>query len=85
MNSLGLLVLDFELIKLKFRSAWLPDQQICAVLNTEGNKLSIISALVTGIVLLIIMLVGLVRMGCHGSGAFRLGQLLWKQVRLSPL
>lgn len=46
------------------------------------------SALFTNIVLLLIMLVGLVRMGCHGGGAFRLGQLgqlLWKQVQLSLL
>jgi len=28
------------------------------------------------------MLVGLVRLGCCGSGAFRLGHLLWQQVQL---
>ena len=53
--------------------------------NTEGSKPSIVSALVTDISLLLIMLVGLVRLGCHGGDGFRLGQLLWKQVQLSLL
>ena len=50
------------------------------MINTEENKASIIVALVTDIVLLLLVLVGLLRL-LHGSGgSFALGRLLWKQV-----
>jgi hypothetical protein len=35
---------------------------------------------ITDIVLLLIMLVGLLRLRCHGRGTFGLGHLLWQQV-----
>ena len=35
----------------------------------------------TELFLLAIMLVGLFRLRCHGTGSFALGRLLWKQVR----
>jgi len=59
----------------------MPDSNICMTLNTQGNKTNFISILVTDIVLLLIMLVGLHRLHCHGGGTFRLGRVLWKQVR----
>jgi hypothetical protein len=56
------------------------DQLTCVTVNTEGSKPSIVSILVTDIVLISIMLLGLLRLRCHGGGAFGLGKLLWKQV-----
>lgn len=35
---------------------------------------------VTDIALLLIMLVGLFRLRCHGGGTFGLAQVLWRQV-----
>jgi hypothetical protein len=39
-----------------------------------------IVAFVTDILLLIIMLVGLFRLGCHTQGSLATGRLLWNQV-----
>jgi hypothetical protein len=60
----------------------MPDPNTCVTLNTQGNEPNVISTLVTDIVLLLIMLIGLYRLQCHGGGTFRLGRLLWKQVKL---
>jgi hypothetical protein len=59
----------------------MPDLKLCMTLNILGNKANIISTLVADIVLLLIMLLGLHRLHCHGGGTFRLGRVLRKQVR----
>jgi len=59
----------------------MPGPNICVTLNTQDNEPNIISTLVADIVLLLIMLLGLHRLYGHGGGTFRLGRLLWKQVR----
>jgi hypothetical protein len=54
------------------------------MINVKSNKATIISMFLTDFILLVIMLVGLLRMGIFGTGTFalgRLGRLLWKQVR----
>jgi hypothetical protein len=50
------------------------------VLNSAKNKSSIIVALISDIVLLLIVLIGLLRLLHDGGGTFALGRLLWKQV-----
>jgi hypothetical protein len=60
---------------LQIRSAWLPEQSVCAVLNTNSFTLGVTSMFITDVILLLIMLVGLLRLRSFG-----LGQLLWKQV-----
>jgi hypothetical protein len=59
----------------------MPIVDSCNVLNVESTKLNIIITLGTDIILLIIMLVGLLRLNLHESGAFGLGRLMWRQVR----
>ncbi|KAN0141803.1 hypothetical protein V8E53_000265 [Lactarius tabidus] len=59
-------------------SAWVPEQSVCGVLNTESSNKNAIATLVSDVVLLLTMLVGLLRLSRNGmmSG---FGQLLWKQ------
>jgi hypothetical protein len=69
---------------LQIRSTWDPAQDSCDNPNVKSNIVTIISMFITDILLLVIMLIGLLRMGRRGTGAFslgRLGRLLWKQVR----
>jgi len=63
----------------KIRAVWMPIVDSCNVLNVESTKLNIIITLGTDIILLLIMLVGLLRLNLHESGAFGLGRLMWKQ------
>ncbi|KAH9981974.1 hypothetical protein BJV74DRAFT_887218 [Russula compacta] len=64
----------------ELRSMWVPDLDTCSIAKSHGTlKLNFIFTLVTDIVLLSIMLLGLLRMRCHGSGSFALAHLLWKQ------
>jgi hypothetical protein len=62
---------------LQVRVAWLPELNLCGVLNPDIFTLSVTSMFVTDVILLLIMLVGLLRLRLH---IFGLGQLLWKQV-----
>ena len=64
---------------LQLRSAWVPEQSVCVVLNTETSNQNATATLVSDVVLLLTMLVGLLRLSRNGmmSG---FGQLLWKQV-----
>ncbi|KAF8491207.1 hypothetical protein F5888DRAFT_1075420 [Russula emetica] len=63
----------------RMRASWDPILQECMVLNTEKDKFSSISILISDIVLLLIVLIGLLRLHDSG-GTFALGRLLWKQV-----
>jgi len=47
--------------------------------KVESNKVSIITMFITDFILLVVMLVGLLRMGVLGPDTFALGSLLWKQ------
>ena len=53
----------------------------CVTINTPSNTAALISMAVTDIILLLIMLVGLLRLGGHRGGTFGLAHLLWKQVQ----
>jgi hypothetical protein len=44
-----------------------------------STKLNTITTLVTDIALLLIMLIGLLRLGFHEPGVYGLGRLLWRQ------
>jgi hypothetical protein len=55
---------------------------ICSVVNRHIPELNIFVTLATDIILLLIMSLGLLRLGFHErSGVSGLGHLLWKQVR----
>jgi hypothetical protein len=58
----------------------LSTQLTCVVANTKSNTFTLVAMVITKIALLFIMLVGLHRLRRHGSGAFGLTHLLWKQV-----
>jgi hypothetical protein len=55
----------------------------CVVTNVETSQPSLISLFVTDFLLLLIMLAGLLRF--RRGGTFRLGHLLWRQVRAAIL
>jgi hypothetical protein len=60
---------------LQIRSAWVPEQSVCAVSKINNVTLGVTSMFTTDVILLLIMLVGLLRLRRFG-----LGKLLWKQV-----
>jgi hypothetical protein len=60
---------------------WSPEQSTCAVINFESSKVTVVLALVTDVLLLLIMLIGLLRMRFEAGGALSLGRILWKQVQ----
>ena len=64
----------------QLRSKWMAGVFPCVTINTPSNTAALISMAVTDIILLLIMLVGLLRLGGHRGGTFGLAHLLWKQV-----
>jgi hypothetical protein len=50
------------------------------VANLYISERNILVTLATDMILLLIMFIGLLRLGFHERGAFGLGRLLWKQV-----
>lgn len=67
----------------QIRPVWapVPLADSCSMAKVESNKVSIITMFITDFILLVVMLVGLLRMGVLGPDTFALGSLLWKQVR----
>ncbi|KAH9956525.1 hypothetical protein BC827DRAFT_752812 [Russula dissimulans] len=64
----------------QIRATWTPDESTCSVLNIESNKSNVIVTFSTDIVLLVIMLIGLLRLGFHERSTFGgIGHLLWRQ------
>jgi len=63
----------------RIRTAWVPAMSTCVITNIHSTKLNLITTLTTDVVLLLIMLVGLLRLGFHESGVYGLGHLMWKQ------
>jgi hypothetical protein len=64
----------------QIRATWDPLLTICVITNINSTNLSLITTLVTDVILLLIMLVGLLRLGFHEPGVYSLGRLMWKQV-----
>ena len=48
--------------------------------NIHITKLNMITLLITDIALLLIMLIGLLRLGFNEPGIYELGHLMWRQV-----
>jgi len=63
----------------RVRTSWDPLLTTCNVLDIHSTKLNTITTLFTDIALLLIMLVGLLRLGFHEPGVYGLGRLLWRQ------
>jgi len=63
----------------RVRTSWDPLLSTCAVLDIHSTKLNTITTLVTDIALLLIMLIGLLRLGFHEPGVYGLGRLMWRQ------
>jgi hypothetical protein len=59
---------------------WVPAMSTCVISNIHSTKLNMISTLITDVVLLLVMLIGLLRLGFHESGVYGLGHLMWRQV-----
>ena len=58
---------------------------ICVVDNISGTRLNMIATLITDIVLLLLMLIGLLRLGFYKRDALDLGRLMWRQVGVFAL
>ena len=54
-------------------------------INVLATKLNTITTCATDIALLLIMLIGLLRLGFHETSVAGLGKLMWKQVGSAPL
>ena len=65
---------------LQIRASWIPEAGTCVISNIHITKLNMISTLITDIALLLIMLIGLLRLGFNEPSVFGLGHLMWKQV-----
>lgn len=65
---------------LQLRASWVPEAGACITPNIDTTKLNIITTLTTDIALLLIMLIGLLRLGFNEPGVYGLGRLMWKQV-----
>ena len=65
---------------LQIRDPWIPEAGTCVLSNAHSTKLNMITTLITDIALLLIMLIGLLRLGFNEPGVYGLGRLMWKQV-----
>jgi len=63
----------------RFRQEWDNSIGSCTTINFQSTKVTMVVAFVTDILLLIIMLAGLFRLGCHRHGSLATGRLLWNQ------
>jgi len=63
----------------RFRQGWDNSIGTCTPINFQSTKLTMIGAFVTDILLLIVMLAGLFRLGCHRQGSLATGRFLWNQ------
>jgi len=63
----------------RIRATWDPLLTICIITNISSTNINLITTLVTDVVLLLIMLIGLLRLGFHEPGAYSLGRLMWRQ------
>ncbi|KAF8494704.1 hypothetical protein F5888DRAFT_1716169, partial [Russula emetica] len=61
-------------------AVWDPAQDGCDPVNTKSSVLSLLPAIISNLVLLLIMLVGLFILRRHDGGTFGLSRVLWKQV-----
>jgi len=66
----------------QIRALWIPEpgSGSCVTTNINSTKLNMITTLITDIALLLIMLIGLLRLGFDGPGVFETGRLMWRQV-----
>ena len=61
----------------------MPELATCTIIDIHSTKLNLITMLISDIVLLLIMLIGLLRLGFYESSAYGLGKLMWRQVGAS--
>ena len=69
----------------QMRSEWVPALGICISPDFLSIKFNTITTLIADFLLLIIMLIGLLRLGLHEPDVTGLGRLMWRQVRVSTL
>ncbi|KAH9037441.1 hypothetical protein EDB85DRAFT_2273360 [Lactarius pseudohatsudake] len=63
----------------KLRATWVPVPGVCAVLNIESSKNTVIVTLVTDVILCLTMLVGLLRLRQNGTTMVALWNFFWRQ------
>jgi len=63
----------------RLRANWNFISSQCQELNSQSSKPNIIVLFITDVVLLLIMLVGLFRLGFHEAGVCGLGHFMWRQ------
>jgi hypothetical protein len=55
------------------------------VVSMSELKLNMLMSFIDEIILLVLMLVGLLRLGLHDPGVIGFGRLMWRQVRVYAL
>jgi len=63
----------------RIHASWIPEADTCVITDIHSTQLNMIATLITDIVLLLIMLIGLLRLGFNEPGVYGLGYLMWKQ------
>jgi len=63
----------------RMHASWVPEADTCVTTDIHSTKLNMITTLITDIALLLIMLIGLLRLGFNEPGVYGLGRLMWKQ------
>ena len=58
----------------------MPKPGTCVITNIHSTNLNVIAILITDVALLLIMLIGLLRLGFNEPGVYGLGRLMWRQV-----
>jgi len=58
----------------------MPMSGTCGITNIHITKLNMIVTLIMDIALLLIILIGLLRLGFNEPGIYGLGRLMWRQV-----
>ncbi len=69
----------------QLRASWMPLMTTCIISDLHSTKLNMITTLITDVTLLLIMLIGLLRLGFHEPDVYGLGHLMWKQVSVFSL
>jgi len=64
----------------QIRASWSPESDLCEINNIHSTKLNMIMVLTTDTALLLIMLIGLLRLGFNEPGVYGLRRLMWRQV-----
>jgi len=80
--AIGLWIINVAFLiqgAIRLRFAWFTNPNRCPVQSVKSFQLTLIVALITNIILLLIVIAGLLRLRHSGGGSFGLQRVLWNQ------